>query len=302
MGGMDGATTPTNEVVGHTFTADYVAMKYDKRGQRQPFLHRGMRAMKVAEEDTLTLDHQRFFEANSRTNVTDDRLINLASQQSCYVIVNVTNNREEEKKAAVKKNMFLVYPTPHLSTEGIFFSADHFSFMINPGDDRGKRLHFHRTDYQPMNIRPERGFAPHILSHMPLEFKTRDVQCLAPDMQPYSSLVWSICERSDSTTHRMPAMSGGARRRRRPQPPVQEFRDLWTQAPIHAITVLGIWNAMSARYDVTVILKNRMRSQVGRPRQAFITHLSREAMLDEQKVQEAVAKCVSGWSWENFQA
>lgn len=369
--GMAGAAVPTDDVICHVFTADYVAMKamkYTGEGDRVPFLHRGMRAMKVADSvgDVLVKAHREFFRVNVFDHRHDRReLRDIALSQDCYIVVNEAFDAREEAKLAHKKNLYVVYPVPHYDRpDGIFFTADHFSFTINNGDDRdhgtsnhfntspgpriaptrgcnklgcterlvgynnretsrggsgnepvrakcpdrGKKLHFHRTEYQPMSARPDRGTSPRINSHIPLEFVTREVGLLSPRMDVYSDLVWAVCERgaANANSISLDVVSGGGRRSRRRavgDVAVEDFASLWRRAPVNKIEVFGVWNALNAsnaQYDVTIFVTSRLRSQMDRPRLCFKTHLSQAAMRNETRVQEAVAKCLSGWTWDDF--
>ena len=179
--------TPSDDVFGYVYTADYRAIKKGAsppwtpsrsdqegvskgRSPLQPFLTRNMVARRLGDDDPIMASDPS------------------AAPLGCYVVHEQTDRRG-------KLWLFFVFPDvkrykyvasasdgagvggaslPRRSEEREVVAADHFSFVVNPDAPERSRLQLHRTEYVPLARSRAEGVAMgtqvRIANHLPLAF------------------------------------------------------------------------------------------------------------------------------------
>ena len=305
----------TGDVVARLYTADYPVMKYTTatpgraaEAELRPFLHRGMTARSLPPDDPLGR-HELF-------------------SLGAYVVYPTEYRRD------AKKQLFIVHPRQQNDDRlGAYFTADHFSFVVNQNGRGRQPLNLHYTTYVTapgLSIpgRP-RGFAAHEFSPLPTSFDLptgadalRRSNILRPAMADLHGDVLATMLTSPFTVQRggvgrvaAVARGGGRRNARRRGDAaarardaaggVRRFDDMWRELPIHSLLVIGILPMRDTEDDganatVTVIVTDRFKFSTAAKRAAATFMLPAGLLHDDAEVEARVAESLASLSWESM--
>ena len=271
----------SDSVVLHVYSANYVAMKYDRDGTVAPFHHRGTRAFALSADDPLR-------------------------RHCSHYVVDMDTDAE---RAARKKQAFFVRPQERLDASGerLLF-ADHLSFVLDK-NDRNTPLHLHLTTYVPNPTLPNRGGTQRVFNKLPASFALP----VTPEGFGRSGLLHALLPVAEwvhaATTRPWSEFGDGdggdrvggggraGRRRRRRRPALPEratFDDLWRALPLHRLEVFVI-ERRDGRFDVSVAVHDRLHLGGKRRREgamAFGAHLpglDADVVDDQARLRAAVA-------------
>jgi hypothetical protein len=286
--------TETRDVVVRMYTADYRAMKFTDRSlsKIQPFFHRGMTARVLSKDDPLM-------------SMPTFRL-------GAFIVY-----PNEDEKPDAKKQLFIVSPEEHRSKKNEpFFTADHFSFVVNPSAVVGKRLNFHKTEYIPDKLADGFGLASHSFIPLPNLFDLPDsVEGLVQSglfgediPKEYADLYHSIFTRHLVSQSSMNG-GGGSKRRKRGAAASRvrkasgrnerTFDDLWRELPIHSILVFGLVREDDAKIaTVTVFVTDRFNYSNGPQQSASVFMMPSNLLDNDDEVQVRIAKVLSSLRWD----
>ena len=240
-----------DDVFVRMYTADYLAMKYEDRAraaEMRPFMNRGMTARRLPPDDPLRR-HDLF-------------------RLGAFVV------HKADRRADTKKQVYVVHPREHHDEGlGTYYTADHFSFVLNRHGPRPLNLHY--TTYTAVAAlsvpgRP-RGIVAHEFSPLPTSF---DLPSTASGLRQsgilrqvmadvHSNVLFTMLSQPFTTdpgpSSSAPASSSveggssGRRRRRQREAAIRArvaarevaagrrtFDDLWHELPIHNMLVVGI--------------------------------------------------------------
>ena len=288
-----------NDVFVRIYTADYRAMKFATAtpgavtAEMRPFLHRGMTA---------------------RVLPTDDPLRRLPMFRFGAYIVHPI---QEDKK---KQQLFVVSPWEHGDdTHGTYFTADHFSFVVNPSANAGRRLNFHRTVYVPDNIVRGEGLATHAFNPLPTSFAlptsadalARSGLFSAHVPREYAEVLVAMLSRPFTVG----PIEGGAagRKKRRARRRVvaaararraagrgeRQFDDLWRELPVHSLLVFGLPGPGDS-ISVTVFVTDRFKYSSAPQRSAVAFTVSEDVIQDDATLEARIAEALASLSWDGM--
>lgn len=220
------------------YESDYSIMKYDREGQRQPFISRGvtlrhMPSIPEMPKDTFVV-------------IPDGR----NSQKKTYIV------------SSVRKT--IAYGSAPVVS---IVTGDHYSFLLNRGDKRGKDLQFHRTEHVPLT--DEKGVCVHFANHLQSRFPLKNLPDLVEDdLEDRSKEIVALFSAPYTNSTSETQLEGGANSRRRRQ---REYRrlprrqgetlaDVWRRLPLHRIIVIAL-PSQENLFDVTVFVHDRLRHQ-----------------------------------------
>ena len=286
---------PTEDIFVRIYSADYVTMKYDKQKELKPFMHVGMDAWRLPDQDVMIEKHKLF-------------------EYGVFVVADKVHDAIDRGKAVRKKNLFIVTPAKH----NAFFVANHFSFLINKGSSMP--LHFHRTSYVPYDghLTGRQGATVHMLNHLPetfvlpstaTEFQRSDM--LVEGLKGFATPIYDILTRAwrfpnevrSLTLTKHNPQTGGSRRRHRQQRLTNlGFDYMFRILPIHKILVFGIKRRIEniELFDVTVIVRDRLHHAPNHSDFAFVLEMTGADMHDDERLELEIARCMHNKSWDDF--
>ncbi len=284
--------SPADDVVCNEYIPDYQAIKYhSSTGQQQVFKHRGMTARRLDPDDPLVISqHPRY-------------------QHGAYVVFPRNNTTTEEEQAKRRKALYIVDLTRHFLVDDVinesrtFFTADHFSFIVNDNDKTGNKLHLHRTEYRPKTF--EKGNVDHTPGHIPLEFpleRPEDLHSRLGFLAFKTRWVYSILKRPEGlpSLQSSPSSTGGAGRRRRSRRhnrQVASFDDIFINLPVDRLLVFGIprLGPGSNTMDVTVFVRRRApHMSRGQNDICFAFEMETANVADEFRLRQRIAQAFIG--------
>ena len=283
---MRRAGVPADNVVAHLYTPDFKVIKYDASGTEQPFFFQAMEARRL--DGGFVARHPDLYALGA------------------YVVFNRASDPEHEVRNARKKNLFVVdVQRRTLRFDDVVedvHTADHFSFMLSDprGDQSGRRLKFHRTEYLPRTR--AKGMRVAIDNHLPDVFvvgSTRDEfrrRWLNDMMSPFAGVLYdmfTIPPIGASTA------GGGSRRLRYPLV-VATFDDVFRALPIRRLLVVAVPGVRAGTHDVTVFVEERLMSPVGDAKPAYFASVPSRRVTDVAALREAVARAIRGARWSDF--
>jgi hypothetical protein len=209
-----------------------------------------------------------------------------------------------------KKQLFVVSPWEHADdTHGTYFTADHFSFVVNSNAPIERRLNFHQTTYVPHNFVPGEGAAVHTYNPLPTKF---DLPASSSALAR-SGLFGERVPREYADTllalfaHPFTAVGGGARKRRVAAAvkarkasgrSSRQFDDLWRELPIHSLLVIGLPNPdQQSSSSVTVFVTDRFNYSFARQRSAAAFTVSTDVLRDDAAMESRVAEALASLTW-----
>lgn len=284
----------------HMYDADYIAMKYDTTGRQQPFKHRGMSARRLAVDDPLVIDRLNEY------------------QYGAYVVFARNDTAANEERARRRKELFIVDLKHHELVDDVkntrrkFFTADHFSFVVNDNDRNGTKLHFHRTEYLPQAF--YQGQVSHVHAHLPLEFplaSVRDLHARLGRLALKARWVHAIMKRpsadADVTDGDANEQVGGGRRRRRRRgktASVATFDDIFRNLPVEKLLVLAVPRPGDASISSVTIFVKRRAPHMSRGTNdiAFSFEMAQADAEDEGILKERIARAFERVERRDFDA
>ena len=309
---VDKVGTPTDDIFVRVLTRNHQAKKLDKDGKVRAFLNRSMDAFVLDKNDPMILKYPSLFEFGAFV-MADKR--------------DRQDDANEREKSVRKKNLFIVTPRKHADD---FFSADHFSFMLNKGQE--KSLHFHETKYYP-NIHDEIGNVgrvAHLLNHLPksFEFVERNkirwinndgLQKEGPfvnreltSMQdPLYDMFTRHLYSRDSRNHdyqKISTIGGGKKPRYLKKITLMslEISDMFRTLPIDKVIVIGIKKSsmtlIVSKFDVTIVFVDRLYNNPSHMMYAFVVTMSENDMRDDETLEMEITRCMQGKSHYDFKA
>ena len=277
--------TITSNVFACYYSANYIAMKYDKNKNMTPFLFRSMQAKVLPPDDSLSERHGTFI-------VYDAQLTEGArKQRRLYVVTPVLHHEERPERRSL-------------------LSADHFSFVVNagtqakPGEAQAKKLHFHRTRYSPKPYDIERGGVDHDPNHLPLEFdlplSVEEFRGCLDNLRPLAPYIHDMLTRP-YVSAAIPSDGGGRRKKKYYKMPDSNptFDAIWRTLPVHNMLVIGV-ASVPMHYDVTVFVKDRLKhDDPSIMTQSFILRVP--SAITKEGLEAAIAERFAGMGREDFE-
>jgi hypothetical protein len=288
---VSGLGEPCKDVFVHNYSPDFRAMKASSSGAIVPFLHRGMSARRLPDNDEIVKIRPRKYEYGA------------------YVVVNSADTVERQTKNTRVKNLYIVDVAAKRVDDDVVFVADHFTFMINPGDKSGKKLHLHRTEYIPFS--KETGRVARTPNHLPLKFElpsSADTFTNGPmthmNFKPWAPWLHGILK-----THAIPQdhQSGGGSKRRnrkklRASSRVQSFDDIWWNLPIESIWVFAVPTPdQPHHHDVSIIVKDRLMKSPAMMWPSFHARVASSDAATAHGIQQIVAHAMRDMTWADFE-
>ena len=290
------------------YTADYVTMKYEDRtrvAEMRPFMNRGMTARRLPPDDPLRR-HDLF-------------------QLGAYVV------HRADRRGDAKKQLYVVHPREQQDDGlGTYYTADHFSFVLNRHGPRPLNLHY--TTYATVAAlsvpgRP-RGLVAREFSPLPTSFdlpatasELRQSGLLRQVMADVHSEVLStmlsqpfVDDDDDRASAPTPTEGGSTGRRRRRQRDAaisarvaarevaggrRSFDDLWRELPVHSMLIIGIPPLMSdEQATVTVVITDRLKYSNTSQKAAAAFKIDPALLDDDAAVEARIADVLEHLSWE----
>ncbi len=285
--------------------------------RKQPFLHNGMTAYRIDANDPLVTIHKRryahgayiVFPRIRNPNNMDAAMASIHRKKEMY-IVDIC-----EKSCQAEDDDDDAQGPTSINTSTNVFTADHFSFVVNPGAPSASRLRFHRTEYVPVTA--ETGRSLRIDSPLPLEFPLDSLQSrLSQEMLTrYKRWVCDIFKRlsdpNNDDDHHHPASSsigGGlsSRSRHLHRPlSIKSFDELWYRLPIARMLVFAVPTPTLSTddvptHDVTVFVQSRASPPKGIMQHARCFRMASSSVIHRVKLEAKIAKAFSGVQWSEM--
>ncbi len=194
---------------------------------------------------------------------------------------------------------------------GTYFTADHFSFVVNPSGREGRRLNFHQTSYVPNNI-GGRGAASHTYNDLP----TSAAELARTDLfnehfqREYAEVLVTMLARPfrrgsgcEGGAAKRSARACMARARRAEGHNDRRFDDLWRELPIHALLVFCLPDFDGAKEGdatVTVFVTDRFKYASASQQSAAVFNMPASLIHDDAEVETRIAEELSYLSWETM--
>lgn len=309
--------TPTDDVYGCIYDADYRAMKairyngtQDAPSPAQPFLTRNMVAHRLADDDPIA--------------ATDE---GRRCPHGCYVVFPEGGNAERKRWLFVVAPQLKSFYVRGSDVPGTVLAADHLSFMVNDKpDSKGRRLNLHRTAYDPMSPGTTTTTSEGSVSRSPnplaLEFdiptrvalfETSELiqhKLFRADASFVHAVLTTPLLDADSDAGASPSVATGGGRRRRADPAyrrlkrrlrgqkIASFADAWSALPLHRLVVLAVARDESVS-DVVVYITDRLRHHNNRWGLSF--RLPTAGVRDPEVLQATLAEQLArGFTWGSF--
>lgn len=320
--------TPSDDVFGYVYTADYRAIKAMKFGASrpgqevpaQPFLTRNMVARRLSDDDPI---------------LAADRAL---APMGGYVV-----HEERPPDRRGKHWLFFVFPElkrfrvprpsnsdAQLSDEHELVAADHFSFVVNHDAPERARLQLHRTQYVPMGWSTSSdvavGWQAHVANHLPLAFDLPlEPRAFAAAVVRTDTLLRCATQMRAMLSEPLlappaaAASAGGSGRRPRRRAtgqsayrrlklalrdePIKSFDDVWTSLPLHRVTVLVV-SRPGGMCDVTALLTDRLsraRPEHNTDMHALVMRLPSSVAKNPVALEAALAaQLARSYTWDSF--
>jgi hypothetical protein len=272
-----------DDVYVHSYTPHYKAMKINRQGTVQPFLHRGMLAKRIPQDHPLIDKYAEDFAYGG------------------YIVQSVVNTAEQREHKQRKKELYIVNVvkrTRPFAHGDVMFTADHFSFLIN--HSVRLKLQLHRTNYAE-------GRADPIPNHLPLEFRVTTIDAFAnahvhsQRFRPYANIVHDILTMLPTPASQTQSDGKPRHGPRKRSGRVATFDDIWWNLPIRYVRVFAIPTPENAgQHDVTVYVVNRLQRDESE-HLAFCTRVPSFKARSEPELRNVVGDLMKGVTCQDFE-
>jgi hypothetical protein len=276
---------PRDDVYVHHYTPDFSAMKFSRKGEAEPFLHRGMVAKEIPQDHPLMIKYQEDF------------------QYGGYIVQAAAHTHEDQEKKHKKKELYVVNIVKHIapfSHGNTMFTADHLSFLIN--HSVRLKLQMHRTSYAG-------GRADAIENHLPLQFSLKTVQEFTAEhihkqrFSPYTDALYDVITMLPSSSEQQQVGGKSKKRKTRRQVHVESFDDIWWNLPIRFMRVFVVPTpGGNGTHDISVYAIHRLqRDRDLTDNLAFFRRVPSLRAQSEPELRRIIGEMMTGITPEDFE-